>query len=126
MRFMRIILFRVRSGHDDDFRRLAKQFVKAYQSSIPEARWAMFQKMYGVGSDNTYILATPMAALGEVDAMHASSKKFTDAIGEEQAQMLMKGLDAVLESSQADLFAFDPDLSYVPDSWLSSDFWGKK
>lgn len=128
MRFMRILLFHVRSGHDDDFRRLAKQFVKAYQSSIPDARWAMFQKMYGVGSDNTYILVTPMASLGEVDAMLASDKKFTDVVGEDQVKMLFNSVSAAVESSEEDLFAFDPQLSYAPDSWLSSspDFWGKK
>jgi hypothetical protein len=128
MRFMRIIIFHVRSAHDDDFQRLAKQFAKAYQSSIPEARWAMFQKRFGVGSDNTYILITPMESLGEVDGMLGSNKKFTDTVGEDQVQMLYKSLDAALESSESDLFAFDPQLSYAPDSWLSSspDFWGKK
>jgi hypothetical protein len=128
MRFMRIILFHVRSGHDDDFRRIAKQFVKGYQSSVPDARWAMFQKMYGVGSDNTYILATPMESLAFVDGLDAGNKKFTETVGEEQVQMLFKSLDVALESSESDLFAFDPQLSYAPDSWLSSspDFWGKK
>ncbi len=128
MRFMRIIIFHIRSGHDDDFQRLAKQFVKAYQSAIPEANWAMFQKLYGVASDNTYILVTPMASLDTVDAMRAGSKKFKDAVGEDQLHMLLNGMDAAVESSEADLFAFDPQLSYVPDSWLSSspDFWGKK
>jgi len=128
MRFMRILLFHVRSGHDQDFRRLAKLFVKAYQSALPEARWAMFQKMYGVGSDNTYILVTPMEALGYVDGIIGSDKKFSEGVGEDQLQTLMKSLDAAVESSESDLFAFDPGLSYVPDSWLTSspDFWGKK
>jgi hypothetical protein len=126
MRFMRIILFHVRSGHDEDFRRLARQFVKAYQSSIPDARWAMFQKIFGVGSDNTYILATPMESLAVVDGMLSSDKKFNDAVGEDQVKMLEKGIEADVESSEEDLFAFDPQLSYAPDSWLSSDFWGKK
>ena len=128
MRFMRILLFHVRSGHDQDFRRLAKLFVKAYQSALPEARWAMFQKMYGVGSDNTYILVTPMEALGYVDGIVSSDKKFSEGVGQEQLQTLMSSLDAAVESSESDLFAFDPGLSYVPDSWLTSspDFWGKK
>ena len=128
MRFMRILLFHVRSGHDADFRRLAKLFVKAYQSAIPDARWAMFQKMYGVGSDNTYILVTPMETLSYVDGMVGSDKKFSDAVGEEQLQTLMKDTDAAVESSESDLFAFDAQLSYVPDSWITSspDFWGKK
>jgi hypothetical protein len=128
MRFMRILLFHVRSGHDDDFQHVAKLFVKAYQSAIPEARWAMFEKAYGVGSDNTYILVTPMESLSVVDVMHGDSKKFNDAVGEDQLATLRKGMDAAVESSEADLFAFDPQLSYAPDSWLTSspDFWGKK
>jgi hypothetical protein len=128
MRFMRILLFHVRSGHDQDFRRLAKLFVKAYQSALPEARWAMFQKMYGVGSDSTYILVTPMEALGYVDGIIGSDKKFSEGVGEDQLATLTKGVDAAVESSESDLFAFDPGLSYVPDSWLTSspDFWGKK
>ena len=44
MRFMRILLFHVRSGHDQDFEHIVKLFAKAYASSIPEARWAMFEK----------------------------------------------------------------------------------
>jgi hypothetical protein len=128
MRFMRILLFHVRSGHDQDFEHVVKLFAKAYQSSIPEARWAMFEKMYGVGSDNTYILVTPMESLSVVDDMHDNSKKFHDSIGEDQLQILRNGLDADVESSESDLFAFGPKISYVPDSWISSspDFWGKK
>jgi hypothetical protein len=42
--------------------------------------------------------------------------------------MLRKSLDATVESSEADLFAFGPKISYVPQSWITSspDFWGKK
>jgi hypothetical protein len=128
MRFMRIILFHLRSGQDAEFRHLAKLFAKGYQSSLPEAHWAMFQKAYGVGSDNTYILVTPMESLSVVDAMVGGDKKFTDGVGEDQLALLYKGLDAAVESSEADLFAFDPQLSRVPDAWLTSspDFWGKK
>jgi hypothetical protein len=128
MRFMRILLFHVRSGQDQDFQRVVKLFAKAYQSSIPNARWAMFDKMYGEGSDNTYILVTPMENLAYVDDIVASDKKFHDAVGEDQLQMLQKGASADVESSRSDLFAFSPDISYVPASWLtaSPDFWGKK
>lgn len=127
MRFMRILLFHVRSGHDEDFNHLVKLFAKAYES-IPEARWAMFEKSYGVGSGNTYILVTPMESLATVDVMIGNNKKFTDAVGEDQLAMLRKGLDADVESLEADLFAFDPSISYVPESWITSspDFWGKK
>jgi hypothetical protein len=127
MRFMRILLFHVRSGQDQEFRHVVKLFAKAYQS-MPEARWAVFQKMYGVGSDNTYILITPMESLAEVDGMVTGDKKFADSVGEDQLHMLMKEADASVESSEGDLFAFGPEISYAPDSWVTSspDFWGKK
>jgi len=128
MRFMRILLFHVRSGHSQDFEHLVKLFAKAYQSSIPEAHWAMFEKMYGEGSGNTYMLVTSMDSLSYVDAMHGSGKKFRDAVGEDQLETMRKGMAAAVESSESDLFAFGPKISYVPDSWLtaSPDFWGKK
>jgi len=128
MRFMRIFLFHVKPGHNEEFRHLAKLFAKGYQSTIPDAHWAMFQKAYGMDSDKTYILVTPMTSLADVDAMNSGDKKFTDGVGEDQLALLFKGLDAALESTETDLFAFDPQLSYVPDSWLTSspDFWGKK
>lgn len=128
MRFMRILLFHVRSGHDDDFQHVVKLFVKAYHDAIPGAHWAMFEKMYGEGSDNTYILVTPMESLSVVDVMHSEDKKFTDAVGADQLHMLQKGIDADVESSEGDLFALGAGISYVPDSWISSspDFWGKK
>lgn len=127
MRFMRILLFQVRNGHDDDFQHVVKLFAKAYDS-IPEARWAMFEKVYGVGSANTYILVTPMESLSTVDVMAGNQKKFSEAVGEDQLATLRKALDEDLEFSEADLFAMSPAISYVPDSWISSspDFWGKK
>jgi len=128
MRFMRILLFHVRSGQDQEFRHVVKLFAKAYQSSVPNARWAVFQKMYGVGSDNTYILVTPMEDLAYVDGIESSDKTFSAAVGEDQLQMLEKAASATVESSESDLFAFGADISYAPDSWLtaSPDFWGKK
>lgn len=127
MRFMRVTLFHVRSGHDQDWEHLVKLFMKAYDST-PEAHWAMFEKIYGVGSDNTYILVTPMAALSEVDAMRANNKTFEQSVGADQLQVLRNGLSAAVESSETDLFALSPQLSYAPDSWItaSPDFWGKK
>lgn len=128
MRFMRILLFHVRSGHRQDFEHAVKLYIKAYETALPEAHWAIFDKMYGVGSDNTYILVTPLESLSVIDVMHENGKKFREAVGEDQLQMLRKSMSAAVESSENNLFAFGPAISYVPDSWLTSspDFWGKK
>jgi hypothetical protein len=128
MRFMRILLFHVRSGQDQDFKHLIKVLIKAYQSSVPDAKWAMFEKLYGVGSDNTYILVTPMETLSTVDVMHDSGKTFRDSVGEDQLDLIRRGISAEVESSESDLYAFGPRISYAPDAWVISapDFWGEK
>jgi len=74
------------------------------------------------------ILVTPMASLSDVDVMIGSGKKFSDSTGEDQLSLLRQQADADVESSEADLFALGPNISYVPESWLtaSPDFWGKK
>ena len=125
MHFMRIIIFHVRNGHDQDFKDVVKQYVKAYQTALPEAHWAMFEKRYGIGSGNTYILCTALDSLSDVDIMRNHGKKFDDAVGADQLKTLRSGMDAALESSESDLFAFSPQMSYVPDNWDQS-FWGKK
>ena len=128
MRFMRIVLFHVRRSRGEDWERTVKLMVKAYQSALPEAHWAMFQKMYGEGSGITYILVTPMESLATVDIMHDNGKKFRESVGEDQLKTLQNSLTADVESSESDLFALGPQISYVPDSWITSspDFWGKK
>ena len=128
MRFMRIILFRIRDGHDDDWQHLVKQVIKTYQASLPNARWVMFQKMYGEGSGNTYILITPMESLGAIDSMITDGKKFRESAGEDWLAMFRTGMTTIVESEETNLFALGQKISYVPDSWLTSspDFWGKK
>ena len=69
-----------------------------------------------------------MESLSAVDGMHENGRKFREAVGEDQLDVVRKSLSAAVEISQSDLFALGPEISYVPDSWLPSspDFWGKK
>ncbi|HZB87157.1 MAG TPA: hypothetical protein VE291_00715 [Terracidiphilus sp.] len=126
-RFARILLFHVRSGRGQDFEHLIKVYAKEYEV-FPEAHWAMFEKVYGQGSDNTYILVTPFVSVDYVDHMVGSGPKFAASTGLDLLQMLRQQASADVESSESDLYAFGPSISYVPDSWIASspDFWGKK
>lgn len=128
MRFMRIILFHVKSGQGEAFEHLVKEYVKAYAAALPQANWAVFEKMYGEGSGRTYMLATPMKSLGYVDGMQASGETFTTKTGPDLLALLRAEGTSIIESNEADLFAFGSRISYVPDEWMtdSPDFWGKK
>jgi len=127
MRFFDITLFHVRYGHYEDWEHLVKVYAKAY-SSIPNAHWAMFEKLYGEDSDRTFILVTPLKALSEEDQAMMDDDNLPKSVGADQMQLMRALGSQTVESSESDLFAIVPEISYVPDAWLtaSPDFWGKK
>ncbi len=126
-RFFDMTVFHVRSGHYQDFEHLVKIYIKAY-SSIANSHWAMFEKLYGENSDRTFILVTPIKALAEEDQFMIDGDNLPKAVGEDQLQLMHELGSETIESSESDLFAIVPEMSYVPASWLtaSPDFWGKK
>jgi hypothetical protein len=128
MRFMVIELFDVNPGQEQAFEHLVKVYKKAYETSVPEAHWAMFHKEYGEGSGTTYLLAVPLKSLGDVDGMEAGGKTFMEKTGADLLAMLHAQGPTIIKSEETDLFAFGTKISYVPDKWLtdSPDFWGKK
>ena len=127
MRFFDITLFHVRYGHYEDWEHLVKIYEKAY-SSIANAHWAMFEKLYGEDSDRTFILVTPIKALAEEDQAMMDSDSLPKTVGADQMQLMHEMGSQTVESSESDLFAIVPQISYVPDAWVtaSPDFWGKK
>jgi hypothetical protein len=126
-RFFDITLFHVRYGHYEDFEHLVKLYAKAY-SSIANSHWAMFEKLYGEDSDRTFILVTPIKALAEEDQAMIDGDNLPKTVGEDQLQLMRELGSQTVESSESDLFAIIPQISYVPDAWISAspDFWGKK
>jgi len=126
-RFFDMTLFHVHNGHYQDFEHLVKLYQKAY-SSVPSAHWAIFEKLYGEDSDRTFILVTPIKTLAEEDQAIIDDDNLHKAVGEDQLQLMHELGSETLESSESDLFAIVPQISYVPAAWLtaSPDFWGKK
>lgn len=127
IRFFDITIYHVRSGHHQDWVHLVKLYGKAF-SSDPEARWATFEKDYGPGSDNTFIIVTPLTSLAGVDKEMLDGSNLPKTMGADQLQMIRELGAQTIESSESSLFAVSAKMSYVPESWLSAspDFWGKK
>jgi hypothetical protein len=126
-RFLDITIFHVQTGHMHDFENVLKLFVKA-QENNPNANYATFQKMYGTDSGDTYILITLLKSLADVDQEVQDGEKLPEIMGKEQFAVNMAFGNETLKSSESHLFALNPKISYVPDSWLteSPGFWGKK
>ena len=130
MRYFEIIQFAVRSGHEKDWETLAKMYVDGY-GKIPDAHWAVFERVYGTASPgwsgSIFLVINPMKSLAEVDSGFADSKKFMDGMSADNKKKMAELTAACIESSQTNLFAFNPKESYPADEWIKADpFWKPK
>ena len=126
MRYFEISLFHVRPGHRKDWDTAIKLVMAAYEK-IPDVHWATYEAMYGQDG-GTYLVFTPMKSAAEIDRGFAQSKEFMAAMGEEGMKKLSELESAAVESSQTNLFQFNPRMSYASDDWVKADpdFWKPK
>jgi hypothetical protein len=128
MRYFEISRFVVRPGHGKEWEALVKLYTSGYEKAVPNARWATFESMYGVDNGGVYLVFTPLKSLAETDQSIGDSKQFATAMGEEGMKKLEDLAASCLLSSQTNLFAFNPKISYPPDEWIKADpaFWKPK
>ncbi|MBZ5701810.1 MAG: hypothetical protein LAN84_08180 [Acidobacteriia bacterium] len=127
MRYLEISAFHVRPGHGREWRELVKMVKAAYEKALPEAHWGVFEQMYG-GDGGTYLVLTARKTLAEVDRASQNHEQFAVAMGEDGMKKLDELFAASVESSQHQVFAFNPRMSYVADEWIKADpdFWKPK
>ena len=128
MRYFEIERFKIRAGHEKEWDTLVKMYINGYEKAVPNAHWTTYQSMYGADNGGVYIVITPMKSLAEVDQGLADSKKFAAAMGEDEMKKAEELAADCLESSQNNLFMFNPKISYVSDDWIKVDpaFWKPK
>ncbi len=128
MRYFEILLFQVRPGHGKEFDDLAKMYKEIYEKAIPDAKWAVFQSVYGANNGGMVAIFRPMKTLAEVDQGFADDKKFMEAAGEETLKKLAELSGSCIESEQVNLFQFNPKMSYPEEEWIKADpeFWRPK
>jgi len=126
MRYFEISHFQVKQGHDKEWDEIMKLVTAAYKK-IPDAHWAAYSAVYGF-PDTTYIIFNPMKSAAEIDKNFAAGKDFEAVMGEEGMKKLAVLSAAAIESSQTNLFAFNPRMSYPADEWVKADpeFWKPK
>ena len=118
MRYFEISRFQVKQGHDKDWDEIVKLVTEAYKK-IPDAHWVTYSAVYGF-PDTTYIIFNPMKSAAEIDKNFAQNKDFEAAMGEEGMKKLAELSAAAIESSQTNLFAFNPRMSYPSDEWVKA------
>ena len=127
MRYLEISVYHVRPGHGHEWREAVKMVKEAYEKAVPTSHWGMFEQIYG-GEGGTHLVLTARKTLAEVDQGFQDRKKFTMAMGEEGMKKLEELDASSIESSQHQLFAFNPRMSYADPEWIKADpdFWTPK
>jgi hypothetical protein len=126
MRYFEISLFHIKPGHDKDWEALVKMYQTAFEK-MPDVHWATYESVYGQ-ADGTFIIFNPMKSASEIDRGFAQGKAFEAAMGEEGMKKLRELTAATVESSQTNLFSFNPRMSYIDEGWIKADpdFWKPK
>ena len=127
MRYFEISLFQVRPGHRKDWDDIVKLVMAAYEK-IPDAHWATYEVAYGQQPNATYVVFSALKSASEIDREFAENKDFVAAMGEDGMKKLSELETKAIESTQSNLFAFNPKMSYPPDGWVKADpdFWRAK
>jgi len=126
MRYFEISRVHVKQGHDKDWEALVKMYQSGFDK-IPEAHWVIYQSQYG-REDGTYIIFNPMKSAAEIDHSFGDWAKFTANLGDDGMKKLNELTAVTIDSSETNLFSFNPKMSYVSEDWIKADpeFWKPK
>jgi hypothetical protein len=126
MRYFDISVYHIKPGHRKEWDDGMKMVLATYKS-IPETHWACYEGTYGV-PDGTFVFITLRKSAAEIDQGFAQDKQFQAAMGEDGMKKLGELSAASIESSESQLFMFNPKMSYVADEWIKADpdFWKPK
>ena len=126
-RYYEITAIQVKPGHHKEWDEGVKMVIAAYDKAMPEEHWGCYQAAFGM-SEDLYIFVTGRQSLSEVDTENAKQSDFMAAMGDEGMKKLEEISAAAIESSETNLFAIDPRMSYVPEELSKADpgFWNPK
>jgi hypothetical protein len=125
-RFMEITVYQIRPGRERQWREAVKLVKDAYEKMGTGAHWAVFNQIYGNRGGRYFVLESHKT-LAEVDRAFLDEKQFQAALGAEGLKHLNEMIEASIESSDHELFQFNPHMSYVGDEWIKADpFWKPK
>jgi hypothetical protein len=127
MRYMQITRVTVRPGHQADWEEYLKMLRSNLDKTQPGRHIALYQSAFGWENGGIWLLITPMKSLDEVDQANANSAKFIQNLGDTNTKRYRELAGLAIESSQRNLYAFNPEMSYVQDEWATVDpFWKRK
>ena len=126
--FYQVFAFHVRPGHEKEWRELVKMVKDTHEKAGDSAHWGMYSLMFG-GEGGTYVALTGDPSMSAIDDGFMGRKKYLEALGGEEGMAKADALfGAAVDTSHSELFAVNPNQSYVSADWIKKDatFWKPK
>lgn len=129
MRYFAITTVRIRPGMDDAYVDYIRNLTNvAREKAKAELHVAAFQVIAGAptAAGTTYMFFRPMISLSDYDLKIGS--RVRSAMSDEQKKKADKTVGEVILNSETSVYAFTPQMSYVPKEMVARDaaFWGPK
>jgi hypothetical protein len=125
-RYFEVSQYHVKPGHREEWKELVKLYQEGFASN-PRVNWACFESYYGPDNGGLYIAISKMASLKDDDAGMNDDKSFAETLGPAKMKRVEELTASSLDSSQTNLFSFNPKMSYPDPSWVAADpFWKPK
>jgi len=123
MRYMEVVTYRVRPGHDADFIKAATMYRDAAVKGNTGAPWAVYRMVSGAPA-GTFLVIIPMKSLSTWDKQDESGAIIMRGMGD-QAATFGKIVSDGIASYTSQLFEFNPKMSYVTKEWKAANpsFW---
>ena len=117
--YWEVIIFHMRSGHNEQFEELTKLYRDANLKIGQNIPWATYEGLMGV--TDAYLVLVPMTSLKDQDTGLAHEKDFGAALGDEGKGQMNKLSEESVASVEDNIWMVIPEWSYVEKSWIEAD-----
>jgi len=126
-RYLDISTYRIKPGHGGEWSDIVKLIKDGYAKTGTIFHWGMFHLLYG-GEDDTYIVVSSKESMKEVDIRFEDENRLGQILGEEGGKKLGELIRSSIQSISHQLYAVNPQQSYVDEAWIKADpaFWKPK
>jgi hypothetical protein len=122
-RYFEVVRFTMKPGHEEDFYKASIIYRDAYTKAGLDNHWAVYRVVSGLPG-GTFIVILPMRSLAQWDKIGTEDEAFAKAAGAAQMNALAKLVTDGYATSQSQIFALNPKMSYVSKAMKASDpFW---
>ena len=125
-RYIEVVTYRVRTGHENDFMEAAKLVRSTYEKANIPMEWATYEVFAGAPAGTFYVFRA-LDSLAKADPTNREKMQaFGQALGTDGEKRLNQLVTDGIAMREVNLYAFNPKTSFAPPEFAAADsFWSQ-